>query len=127
MISKNKPLTDLVQIIKGERIIIQELRLPLALRSKFFGAAFYNESRLIYQIAINADLPPCQKHLTIGHELAHICLGHFTTSYDNVAEDEKELEADTYAQAFYKAYKEETIPAVITAIDRVIDFTGFEV
>lgn len=68
------------------------------------GATDYRESQGKYVVAINTNLPAEEQRATLRHELAHMCLQHFTDTEQQLRNiTEIEAEADAYGAAMTAA------------------------
>lgn len=85
-------------IYKGKTIEVNKLDLPAGI----FGATACNEAEAKYQVYINGSVAGIVQRHTLGHELAHIFLGHFESDLPLWA---KEREAEEKAWDYYRAYK----------------------
>ena len=71
-----------------------------------------------YLVLVNESVTPIQQRHALGHELAHIYLGHLekvaglaADSAGIVEDDALEREANRHAWAFYRAYKDGDLQA----------------
>lgn len=85
------------------------------------------EDQTEFFVLINTSKHPLRQRHALGHELAHIYLDHFdkvpARSWENVPRDDGEQrllvaqnrdierEANRHAWAFYRAYRDGTLPA----------------
>lgn len=89
----NEPPIDVRSIAAGLGIKIVELSLPLW----FYGGLVLLDDK--YYIALNKNLTPTQKMLTIAHEIAHHQIEHQEMDYAKTRERPfYHMEADVFAE-----------------------------
>ena len=106
----------------GKRVRIAHGAFPGSL-SDVRGVTF--EGQTEFFVLINTSKHPLRQRHALGHELAHIYLDHFdkVPAWDDVPRDDSgqrllvaqnrdiEREANRHAWAFYRAYRDGTLPA----------------
>lgn len=83
----------------GFREFPQDLQRCAGMTGKF-NEGFY--------VFINSTRHPLRQRQALGHELAHIYLGHFNKR-QTIAQDERE--ADAQAWNYYRAFRDGLLPA----------------
>ena len=87
----------------GKKIIIYRTQFPEEIRENVRGMAAEAADR--YYVVIDQELTAEAKRKVLGHELAHIFLGHFDNNRSN--DQAAEAEADQEAEKYYRLYKAE--------------------
>lgn len=71
-----------------------------------------------YLVLVNESVTPIQQRHALGHELAHVYLGHLERAAGQAADsagivedDAPEREANRHAWAFYRAYRDGDLQA----------------
>lgn len=84
----------------GKKIIISFVKFPKEIRENVHGMAAEAADR--FYVVIDQELTEEEKRKAIGHELAHIFLGHFDNNRSN--DPAAEAEADREAARYYRLY-----------------------
>lgn len=84
----------------GKKIIVSYIMFPEEMRENVRGMAAEAADR--YYVVIDQELTEEAKRKALGHELAHIFLGHFDNNRSN--DQAAEAEADQEAEKYYRLY-----------------------
>lgn len=90
----------------GKRIIIYHFPIPEGQTSEDLHG-LVGEDANKYYILVNSSLTEEEQQAALGHELAHIFLGHLDDERSN--DQEAEAEADREAGKYYQLYLSERI------------------
>ena len=85
----------------GKRIIIYRVHFPEEIRENVRGMVSEDTDK--YYILINSTLSEEEQQHALGHELAHIFLGHVDQGRAN--DPEAEAEADHEAEKYYRLWR----------------------
>ena len=84
----------------GKKIIIYRTQFPEEIRENVHSMAAEGPEK--YYVVIDQELTEEAKRKALGHELAHIYLGHFDNNRSN--DPEAEAEADQEAEKYFNLY-----------------------
>lgn len=93
----------------GKEIVIEHTEFPDGIHG--FVRAFVTEDEDSYLIGIDSRNAPIIQRYALGHELAHVFLGHempYITEYINMRKELKamEREANKNAWKYYRLYRD---------------------
>lgn len=99
----------------GKRVKIMFLPFPVEA-----CGGFLTDCGEHWLIGINCDRCALLQRHSLGHELAHLFLGHLDDDQRGRPIREVEAEADVLAWSFYRAYRDGTLPGEMNCREEVI-------